>query len=101
MELGKRLCELRNAKGLTEDAIGKRSGLANTYISRLENDHITPTLAVLDRPPKALDVELYNFSFLGRQSRKLLNFRNTFLPGLKSGPSSDSSVRWPLRMDRC
>jgi transcriptional regulator with XRE-family HTH domain len=65
MELGKRLCELPDARGLTQDALGKRSGLANTYISRLENGRIIPKLAVLGRLAKALNVELYQLFFAG------------------------------------
>ena len=58
MEIGIRLYELREAKGLTQDALGKRVGLAPTRISRVENGHVSPSLAVLERWAKALDVEL-------------------------------------------
>jgi transcriptional regulator with XRE-family HTH domain len=65
MEFGKRLCELRNAKGLSQDELRERSGLASTYISRLENGHLTPTLSTLERLAKALEVDLYQFFFVG------------------------------------
>ncbi len=64
MEIGNRLCELRRAKGLTQDALGKRAGLTPIRISRVENGHVTPSLAVLVRWAKALDVELYQLFFV-------------------------------------
>jgi transcriptional regulator with XRE-family HTH domain len=48
MEIGNRLYGLREAKGLTQDALGKRIGLAPNHISRVENGHVTPSLAILD-----------------------------------------------------
>jgi transcriptional regulator with XRE-family HTH domain len=65
MEIGNRLYELREARGLTQDARGKLVGLAPTRISQVENGHMTPSLAVLERWAKALDVELYQLFFVG------------------------------------
>jgi transcriptional regulator with XRE-family HTH domain len=65
MEIGIRLYELREAKGLTQDALGKGVGLAPGRISLVENGHVTPSLAVLERWAKALDVELYQLFFVG------------------------------------
>jgi transcriptional regulator with XRE-family HTH domain len=65
MEIGNRLYELREAKGLTQDALGKQVGLSSTRISRVENGHLTPSLAVLERWAKALGVELYQLFFVG------------------------------------
>ena len=65
MEIGKRLYELREAKGLTQDALRNRVGLAPTRISQVENGHVTPSLAVLERWAKALEVELYQLFFVG------------------------------------
>jgi transcriptional regulator with XRE-family HTH domain len=65
MEIGNRLCELRRAKGLTQDALGKRAGLTPIRISRVENGHVTPSLAVLERWAKALDLELYQLFLVG------------------------------------
>jgi transcriptional regulator with XRE-family HTH domain len=38
MEIGIRLYELREAKRLTQDALGKRVGLPSTRISGVENE---------------------------------------------------------------
>lgn len=50
--LSRRLREVRNAKGPSQAALGKRVGIAHTYISRLENGRITPTLPLLGRLAK-------------------------------------------------
>jgi transcriptional regulator with XRE-family HTH domain len=65
MDIGKRLYELREAKSLTQDALGKRIGLAPSRISQVENGHAIPSLAVLERWAKALDLELYQLFFAG------------------------------------
>ena len=57
--LAKRLGQLRNAKGLSQTVVAKRSGLAQTYVSRIERGHLTPTLPLLERLAKCLKVELY------------------------------------------
>jgi transcriptional regulator with XRE-family HTH domain len=65
MEIGKRLYELRAVKGLTQGAIGKQIGVTRTRISQVENGHVAPSLAVLERWAKVLDVEFYKLFFVG------------------------------------
>lgn len=65
MDIGKRLRELREAKALSRGDIEDRSGLSHTYVSRLEHRHIKPTLRVLERLAKALDVELHQLFAVG------------------------------------
>lgn len=65
MEIGNRLYELREAKGLTQEAIAKRIGLTSVRISRVENGYATPSLALLERWAKALNVDLYQLFFVG------------------------------------
>ena len=63
MDIGKRLREVRLAKGLSQSAIQDRAGLSNAYVSRVERGHFsTLTLRVLERWVKALDIELYLWS---------------------------------------
>ena len=49
---------LRKEKGLTQQDIADRSGIARSNISRLEKGGTTPSLEVLDRIAKALNMEL-------------------------------------------
>jgi transcriptional regulator with XRE-family HTH domain len=50
---------LRDAKGLSQGDVETRAGLPRTYLSRIENGHTIPTLPVLERWARALDVEMY------------------------------------------
>ena len=65
MDIGKRLRELREAKGLSQSDVEDRSGLLRPHLSKVENGHSTPTLEVLEKWAKALDVELYQLFFVG------------------------------------
>lgn len=65
MEIGKRLQQLRNAKGISQGDLEHRTGLLRCYVSRVENGHTTPSLAILERWAEALDLELYQIFFVG------------------------------------
>ena len=65
MDIGKRLRELRKAKGLSQRDIEDRTGLPKAYISIVENGRTTPTLQMLVRWAEALDVELYQLFAVG------------------------------------
>ena len=65
MEIGKRIRTLREAKGLSQGEIEKRSGLLRSYISRVEGGYTAPSLATLDKFAKALEVEPYQLLFRG------------------------------------
>ena len=82
MDIGKRLRQLREAKGLVQTDIGNRSGLARPYISRVECGHTMPTLETLERWSKALDVPMHQLFvqdrtgsvFRGHKTRVRLTF---------------------------
>jgi transcriptional regulator with XRE-family HTH domain len=65
MDIGKRLRELREAKGLSQGDIERRSGLLRSYISRVEGGYTAPSLATLEKFAKALEVEPYQLLFQG------------------------------------
>jgi transcriptional regulator with XRE-family HTH domain len=65
VDIGKRLRELREAKGLSQSDVEDRSGLARTHVSKVENGHSTPTLQLLERWANALDVELCQLFTVG------------------------------------
>jgi transcriptional regulator with XRE-family HTH domain len=58
MDIAKRLREVRDAKRLSQGDISERSGLARSYISRVECGHTTPTIEVLERWSDALGVPI-------------------------------------------
>jgi transcriptional regulator with XRE-family HTH domain len=59
MDIGKRLRELRHAKGMSLGAIEKRTGIFKCYVSRVELGYIVPKLPMLEKWAKALRVPLY------------------------------------------
>jgi transcriptional regulator with XRE-family HTH domain len=61
MDLARRVRDLRNIKGLTQVELSERIGLDFAYISRLEQGHVVPSLGLIDRLAKGLEVEVYQF----------------------------------------
>ncbi len=70
MNIGKRLQELRKAKGFSQGDIEKRTGLLRCYTSRVENGHTIPSLDTLEKYAKALDLETYQLFFVGEGKPK-------------------------------
>jgi transcriptional regulator with XRE-family HTH domain len=58
MTLGKAVLQIRKELGLTQSEVARRSRLATSYVSRIENNHIRPTMATLGRLAEALDVPI-------------------------------------------
>ncbi|MGH9397061.1 MAG: helix-turn-helix domain-containing protein [Terriglobia bacterium] len=63
MQIGQRLRMLREAKGLSQGDIERRSGLLRSYISRVEGGYTAPSLITLEKFAKALDVESYQLLY--------------------------------------
>jgi transcriptional regulator with XRE-family HTH domain len=59
--LGERIREIREARGLTQRQVAGRLEIDDYYVSRLENNHINPTLATLQRLARALEVDVRDF----------------------------------------
>jgi transcriptional regulator with XRE-family HTH domain len=66
MNIARRLRELREAKGLSQGDIERRSGLLRSYISRVEGGYTAPSLATLEKFAKALEVEPYQLLYSGK-----------------------------------
>lgn len=56
MSVGKAVLRLRQERGLTQNEVGRRARLATSYISRIENERIHPTMVTLSRLAEALQV---------------------------------------------
>ena len=67
MDVGDRLKEFRELKGLTQSEMEERTGLLRGYISRVENGHTVPTLETLERFARALDAPLYQLLYEGEK----------------------------------
>ncbi len=55
-DFGKRLAELRNKKGITQEALAGDAGLHRTYIGFIEQGKRDPTIGNIYRIAKALGV---------------------------------------------
>jgi len=64
--LGKRIAELRRAKGLSQEQLAAKSRYSTEFISLVERGMNAPSVAGLTRIAKALRVEIkYLFDFGG------------------------------------
>ena len=83
MDVGKRLADLRNAKGLTKYRLTQITGVSGDHIKGIENGTRQPTIDTLQRLVEALGLSLAEFFnesqdavYLSADERTLLeNFR--------------------------
>lgn len=67
MSVGKRILRLRLERQLTQRDISEETGLAVSYLSRLENGRITPTIPTLSKIAQALGVDVT--AFFGQEAQ--------------------------------
>lgn len=67
MYVAERLRQLREAKGLSQGDIEKRTGLLRCYISRVENGHTVPSIETLEKITRALEVPMYQLFYEGEK----------------------------------
>src|SRR5437773_10580513 len=58
MQLGKRIRDLRFRRGLTVQQLAEASGLSKGFISQVENDRTSPSLATLQDLARALETSV-------------------------------------------
>lgn len=63
MDVGARLRQLRQEKNLSQGDITVTTGLARSYISRVEHGHTVPSVETLHRFAAALGVPLYKIFY--------------------------------------
>ncbi|MBI4527610.1 MAG: helix-turn-helix transcriptional regulator [Deltaproteobacteria bacterium] len=61
MSVGKKLLKLRLQSKKTQHELGAATGMAVSYLSRLENDRIAPTVRTLSKVAGALGVPVTSF----------------------------------------
>ena len=59
MDIGDRLKQFRELKGLSQGKIEEDTGLLRCYISRVENGRTVPSVETLEKFARALDMPLY------------------------------------------
>ena len=65
MAIGTRIRQLREEKRMSQGDIEEMTGLLRSYVSRVENGHIVPSLETLERFAAALGVPVYRFFYTG------------------------------------
>jgi transcriptional regulator with XRE-family HTH domain len=63
MNIGGKIRAFREAKGLSQGDVERRSGLLRSYISRVEGGYTAPSIATLEKFAKALELEPYQLLF--------------------------------------
>ena len=58
MSVGKALLRVRQEKGLTQSQVAERAGLATSYVSRIENDRVRPTMVTVKRLADSMGIPL-------------------------------------------
>jgi transcriptional regulator with XRE-family HTH domain len=75
MEIGQKLRELREEKHLSQVDIGKKAGLLQCYVSRVERGRTIPNVETLEKFANVLGIPLYRLFTHGESVRmpKLLS----------------------------
>jgi transcriptional regulator with XRE-family HTH domain len=60
----------RDQRGYSVRELAKRAGVGYVTIVRIENGHISPTVTMLEKLAKALEIDVRDFFPLGRTRRK-------------------------------
>jgi len=58
VSIGTRIIQARNQKNMSQSELGRRTGIAGSYLSRIENRHIDPRPTTLRKIAGALGVPL-------------------------------------------
>ena len=78
MNLGKKIKQMRNHKGLTQEELADRCELTKGYISQLENNLNSPSIATLTDILSALGSNLSEF-FQEEREEKIVFSKNEFI----------------------
>ena len=84
MEIGKKIKDLRIAKGLTQEELADRSELSKGFISQLERDLTSPSIATLTDILQVLGSSLNEFSTKLPRSRSFSKPKITSLKPILS-----------------
>ena len=58
MDYGTRIKQIRERVGMTQAELSAKSGISQEHISRIENNHFTPTIKTADKICDAMGVTL-------------------------------------------
>jgi len=79
--IGLRIRQLREARGMTQSQLQARSGVSRSYLSRIESGQMTPSLGTLEKVAESLGVGLNRFFIPATKSEALLE--DPFIQGVR------------------
>ncbi len=79
--IGVRIRQLREARGMTQSQLQSRSGVSRSYLSRIESGQMTPSLGTLEKIAESLGVGLNRFFIPATKSEALLE--DPFIQGVR------------------
>jgi len=94
-----RLRLLRETKKLSQGDIEKRTGLARSYISNIENGYTVPTIMSLEKLAHAMELPLYQLIYDGDKPPELANLVKGKTRAIAWG-SKGKEARFLLRFRR-
>ena len=105
MDLGKKIKQMRNQKGLTQEELADRCELTKGYISQLENDLNSPSIATLTDILSALGSNLAEF-FREETEEKVVFSKNEFIEKDSDGvclnwliPNAQKNMMEPISVE--
>ena len=97
MLIGRRLREIREAKGLSQVRISRATGLLQPYVSRVENGHTVPTIETLEKWARALGMPLYGLFYDGEGPPQRLKLPSENVQELWGDSEEESQALAELR----
>ena len=91
MDLGNKIKELRNKKGLTQEELADRCELSKGFISQLENDLTSPSIATLMDILQCLGTSLKDF-FNDPQDEQIVFSKEDFFE--KTDTELQNKIEW-------
>lgn len=91
MEIGKKIRELRMRKGLTQEELANRSELSKGFISQLENDVTSPSIATLVDVLTCLGTDLKTF-FGEEQDNQIVFCEEDYF--VKTDEAQGNEIAW-------
>ncbi|PYU28255.1 MAG: hypothetical protein DMG31_20560 [Acidobacteria bacterium] len=79
--IGHRIRQLRESRGMTQSQLQARSRVSRSYLSRIESGQMTPSLGTLEKISEALGVGLNRFFIPESNGEALLE--DPFIQGLR------------------
>lgn len=77
-KMGKRIREIRKARGLSQEALGEKCNFTFSYIGGVERAENNISIKNLEKIANALNVELYEFFIDHKAERQLSNKLDEF-----------------------